>query len=55
MSKSQPKRRPPPDEKPGMPFGTETSRPRGVLFFWIVLYAAWLAFLLVLAARESLR
>ena len=35
------------------PYGTEKPRPRWVLYFWIVLCAGWLVFLIAMALRDS--
>ncbi|MFH1748212.1 MAG: hypothetical protein ABIG44_14350 [Planctomycetota bacterium] len=35
------------------PYGTESARSHWAMIFWIVLYVAWLTFLLTLAAIES--
>ena len=37
------------------PYGAEVPRPRWVLVLWIVLWAAWLIFLLILVVRQFQR
>jgi hypothetical protein len=37
------------------PYGTGAPRRRWLLVLWIVLFAAWLGFLVILAARDVLR
>ena len=48
------KRKPNQAPEPPAPYGTEKPRPRWVLYFWIVLCAGCLVFLIALALRDSL-
>jgi hypothetical protein len=50
MTTSTPKQS---DARPDGPFGTETRRPRWVLLLWLVLYLAFVVFLLLMAIHTT--